>query len=229
MLDQIEDAWRMFDKICHLEMWSLGMPSRYWDMCNARKGRRRWNTYFDKLCNTKGVWSNFLTFVGLLNSCASVVVIESRVGVSMTRSLKVDGIQMSLWRVAWLTLSQMWECWECLEMCSTRYHFQMWSLGAFEMRVRAEGTIELIRKMQHKGVQSNYVTICGMLHTCLHSYAWRWQVSPWADHSNWMGFRCLCGESLDDMYAKCGTVWGCLKSVQQDAILDLVTQGACKM
>jgi hypothetical protein len=55
--------------------------------------------------------------------------------------------------------------------CSTRYHFQMWSLGAFEMRVRAEGTLELFRKMQHKGVQSNYVTICEMLHTCLHSYA----------------------------------------------------------
>ncbi|CAK9197004.1 unnamed protein product [Sphagnum troendelagicum] len=46
--------------------------------------------------------------------------------------------------------------------CSTRYHFQMWSLGAFEMWVRAEGTLELFRKMQHKGVQSNYVTICGM-------------------------------------------------------------------
>jgi hypothetical protein len=50
----------------------------------------------------------FLSLV--LNACASVVVIESRVGVSMTRSFKVDGIQMSLWRVAWLTLSQMWEC-----------------------------------------------------------------------------------------------------------------------
>ncbi|CAK9196935.1 unnamed protein product [Sphagnum troendelagicum] len=52
--------------------------------------------------------------------------------------------------------------------CSTIYHFQMWS---FEMWVRPEGTLELFQKMQHKRVQSNYVTICGMLHTCLHSYA----------------------------------------------------------
>jgi len=37
------------------------------------------------------------------------------------------------------------------------------------------------------------------------------------------------GSSLVDMYAKCGSVWECLKSVQQDVILDVVTQGACKM
>jgi hypothetical protein len=208
MFDQIEDAWRMFNKMCHLEMWSLGMPSWYWDMCNACKGRRRWHTYFDKLCNTKGVWSNFLTFVGVLNACASVVVIESRVGVSMTRSLKVDGIQMSLWRVAWLTLSQMWECWGCLEISvqqdtisrrgsvedAWKSVFNKIPFPDVVTWVRAKVTLQLFWKMQHKGVQSNYVTICGMLHTCLHSYAWRWQVSPWAHHPYWMGFRCLCGE-----------------------------------
>jgi hypothetical protein len=33
---------------CHLKMWSLGPPC-YWDVCNARRGKRHWN-YFNN-CN----------------------------------------------------------------------------------------------------------------------------------------------------------------------------------
>ncbi|KAH8947860.1 hypothetical protein BDL97_11G066000 [Sphagnum fallax] len=80
------------------------------------------------------------------------------------------------------------------------YHFQMWSLGAFEMWVRAEGTLELFQKMQHKGVQSNYVTICGMCpHDQIIQIGWDSDV--------------FVGSSLVDI-------------VQQDVILDVVTEGA---
>jgi hypothetical protein len=226
MLDQIEDAWRMFNNMCHLEMWSLGMPSWYWDICNAHKGRRRWNTYFDKLCNTKDVWSNFLTFVGVQNACASVVVIESRVGVSMTRSLKVDAIQMSLWRVAWLTLSQMWECWGCLEIRFNKIPFPdvvtwgIWNVGkgrrhsrTFPKNATQRCAIKLCYHLWDVRIVMLEDDRCP--HDQIIQIGWDSDV--------------FVGSSLVDMYAKCGTVWECLKSVQQDVILDVVTEGACKM
>ncbi len=52
---------------CHLEMWSFGMPW-YWDVWNVGKGRRHLNC-FNK-CNRK------ICDVGVLNACASLVVLE---------------------------------------------------------------------------------------------------------------------------------------------------------
>jgi hypothetical protein len=71
---------------------------------------KRYSKYFDK-CNRK-----MCHFVGMLNACAS-------------RSFKVDGIQMSLWRLAWLTCMQNVGALMMLRECSTRCHHTMWSLG----------------------------------------------------------------------------------------------------
>jgi hypothetical protein len=38
------------------------------------KGRRHWN-YF-KECEQEGVWSDSITFVGVLNTCLNMVVLE---------------------------------------------------------------------------------------------------------------------------------------------------------
>ncbi len=47
----------------------------------------------------EGVWPNSVTFVAVLNACANIVALE--VGRSaMSRSFKVDGIQMSKWGIA---------------------------------------------------------------------------------------------------------------------------------
>jgi len=44
-------------------------------------------------------------------------------------SLKVDGIQMYLWGVAWLACMQNVGARLMLGECSTRCHLEMWSLG----------------------------------------------------------------------------------------------------
>jgi hypothetical protein len=44
--------------------------------------------------------------VGLLNACARIVALEEGRCVLMSRSLKVDGIQMSLWGISLLTSMQ---------------------------------------------------------------------------------------------------------------------------
>ncbi len=87
------------------------------------KGRRRWN-YFIKLLQQEGVQPNCVTFVGVLNACGSIVALE-RAGVLMSRSFNVDGIQMSLCRVAWLTCMQNVGAWSMLGECSIRCHHMM--------------------------------------------------------------------------------------------------------
>jgi pentatricopeptide repeat protein len=70
------------------------------------------------------VQPNCVTFVGVLNACGKIVALE-RAGVLMSRSFNVDGIQMSLCRVAWLTCMQNVRAWRMLGECSIRCHHMM--------------------------------------------------------------------------------------------------------
>jgi hypothetical protein len=54
---------------CHLKIWSLGPPC-YWDVCNARRGKRHWN-YFNNCSKRMCV-----TFVRFLNARTNVDIIE---------------------------------------------------------------------------------------------------------------------------------------------------------
>jgi len=121
-------ALRMLGKCstrCHLEMWSLGVPW-YWDMWNVGKGRRHWNCS-DK-CNRKVCSQTLL----LLWGCWMHVPVWlhlKRAGAFISRSLNMDGIQMSLGQIAWLTCMQNVGAWRMLGEYSTRCHLEMWSLG----------------------------------------------------------------------------------------------------
>ncbi len=65
-----------------------------------------------------------VTFVGVLNACARVVALEEGT-VLMSRSFKVDGIQMFVWAVPWWTCMQNVGAWRMLGECSTRCHLEM--------------------------------------------------------------------------------------------------------
>jgi hypothetical protein len=110
---------------CHLGMLSLGMPW-YRDMWNVGKGRRHWN-YFNKH-NSKVCTQALLLFWGCWMHVLAWLLLD-RADVLMHRSFKVDGIQMSLHAIAWLTYMQSVGALRMLGECSTRCHLEMWLLG----------------------------------------------------------------------------------------------------
>jgi hypothetical protein len=78
-------------------------------------------------CNRK-VCSQTLYFHEVAECMANFPL--KRAGVFVSGSLKVDGIQVSLWGVACWTCMQTVGALRMLAKCSTRCHLNMWSLGS---------------------------------------------------------------------------------------------------
>jgi pentatricopeptide repeat protein len=72
----------------------------------------------------EGVRSDSVTFVGLLNACASLVGLEEA-RCAHEQIIQMDGIQMFVWAVAWWTCMQNVGAWRMLGECSTRCHLEM--------------------------------------------------------------------------------------------------------
>ncbi len=138
---------------CHLEMWSLGLPW-YWDMCNVGNGWRHWN-YFDK-CNSR-VCDQTLS---LLWGCWMYVpaLQLKRAGVFFNKSLNADGIQMSLWQIAWFTCMGMWEHGECSE-----------SVQQDAMNGHGNEALKYFEQMCEEDVQPDDITFICLLSACSHA------------------------------------------------------------
>ncbi len=83
-----------------------------------------------KLMQQDGVQPNSVAFAGVLNACASMVVLEE--GGCVHHQIIQSGLEseMSLWGIVWLTYMQTVGALRILGECSTRCHLKMWSLGA---------------------------------------------------------------------------------------------------
>jgi pentatricopeptide repeat protein len=119
----MEDAQRVFKKMpsCNVFTWT----SLILGHVKCGQGQKALELF--RQMQQEGVWLNSVTFVAVLNACASIVALEEA-GLLMSRSFKVDGIQMSNWGIAWLTYMQNVGACRMHRECSTRCHLEMWSL-----------------------------------------------------------------------------------------------------
>ncbi len=68
-------------------------------------------------------------------------------------------------------------------------------IGTCEVWTRAEGTGTISTNATGRFAKPNSFSFCGGVE-CMWEFScnWRGQMCSWADHSKWMGFRCLCGQ-----------------------------------
>ncbi len=159
----------------------------------------------------QSVQLNSVTFVGMLNACASVVVLEET-GVFISRSCKMVASLMSSLGLAWLTCIQnVGAHWGCLEnvqqdailrCCHMDHHY----VGISEMWARAEVTGTILTN-EPRRCATKPVTFVWVLNACASVLALE-------------GGRCaheqiiqigwdsdvFVRSTLVDMYAKCGSM-----------------------
>ncbi|CAK9870240.1 unnamed protein product [Sphagnum jensenii] len=138
----------------------------------------------------QGVQPYSVTFVGVMNACASILVLEE--GRCVHQQIVEFGwdSDMSLWGLAWLTL---------LKACA--------NVAVIEEGREGQKAHELFQQMQQEGMQPNSVTFVGALNAyasvfaleegmCVHQ-----QIIQHGLESN-----VFVESSSVDMYAKCGSL-----------------------
>jgi pentatricopeptide repeat protein len=154
-----------------------------------------------------------------------------RADVLMHRSFKVDGIQMSLHAIAWLTYMQSVGALRMFGECSTRCHLEMWSLGMpwyWDMWNVAD------QQMEHEGVQPDSVTVVGVRNACASMVAIEeGRCVHQQIIESGMESAVFVGSSLVDMYAKCGSIEDAWRVFNKMPSRDVVTWtgilGGCAM
>ncbi|CAK9867651.1 unnamed protein product [Sphagnum jensenii] len=198
----MEDALRVFNK----------MPSRdvvTWSaliLGHVKYGQGQKALELFRQMQQEGVQPDPVTFVAVLNACASVSALEEGrraheqiirnafVGSSLVDMYAKCGSMEDAWRVFCKMPSQDVVTWTAMILGYVR-----WGQG--------EKALELYKRMQQEGVQPNAVTFMGVLNACASLMALEEGRSV---HQQMIQCGChvdtFVGSSLVDMYAKCGSM-----------------------
>ncbi len=179
----------------------------------------------------EGVQSDPVTFVGVLNACASMVALEEG------RHAHEQIIQSGYESVAVVGNSLIDMYAKCGSIEDAKRVFNKlpsrdvvsWNVMIFGHVKYGQGqkALELFRQMQEEGVQPAPLTLVGVLNACASVVALEEgrRAHDWVIKSGWDS-NVFVGNSLIDMYAKCGSLEDALKVFNKMPSRDVVTWNA---
>ncbi len=139
------------------------------------------------------MWLDFVIFLGVLNACANVAMLEK-----ITKSFKVIWNHMSLWGIVWWKCMQnvgAWRMLGCVQLdaISRCGHLDCHDSRTCEMGSRVKVIATFLTTSRRSVAKYHYV--CEDVDCmCQYYCPWRGQVCSCANCWKWMGFICLCGE-----------------------------------
>jgi pentatricopeptide repeat protein len=179
----------------------------------------------------EGVQSDPVTFVGVLNACASMAALEEG------RHAHEQIIQSGYESVAFVRNSLIDMYAKCGSMEDAKRVFNKlpsrdvvsWNVMIFGHVKYGQGqkALELFRQLQEEGVQPDFMTLVGVLNACASVVALEQgrRAHDWVIKSGWDS-NVFVGNSLIDMYAKCGSLEDALKVFNKMPSRDVVTWNA---
>jgi pentatricopeptide repeat protein len=220
----IEDAWRVFNK----------MPSRdvvTWTamiLGHVKCGQGQKALELFRQMQQEGVHPNYVTFVGVLNACASVIALEE--GRCVHHHIVQSGLEMNVFVGNSLVdmyakCGRIEDAWKVFHKMPSR-DVVTWNamvLGHVKCG-HEQKALELFQQMQQEGVRPNSVTFVGVLNACASVIALEEgrRVHQQIIQSG-LESDVFVGSSLVDMYAKCGSIEDACRVFNKMPSRDVVT------
>jgi pentatricopeptide repeat protein len=165
----IEDAWRVFNK----------MPSRdvvTWTamiLGHVKCGQGQKALELFQQMQREGVWPNSVTFVGVLNACASVIALEE--GRFVHQQIIQSGLETDVFVANSLVdmyakCGSMGDAWRVFNKMPSR-DLVTWNaiLGGFAMHGHGKEALKHFAQMCEEGVQPDDITFICLLSACSHA------------------------------------------------------------
>ncbi|KAH8958034.1 hypothetical protein BDL97_07G123400 [Sphagnum fallax] len=223
----IKDAWRVFNK----------MPSRNVVTWNAmvlghvKCGQGQKALELFQQMQQEGVQPNSVTFVGVLNACASMIALEE--GRCVHQHIIRCGWDSDVFVGSSLVdmyakCGSMEDAWSVFNKMPSR-DVVTWTamiLGYVQCR-QGQKALELFQQMQQEGVRPDSVTFVAVLNACASVIALEEGRSVHVQIiQNGLDSEVFVGSSLVDMYAKCGSIEEACRVFSKMPSRDVVTWNA---
>jgi len=223
----IEDAWRVFNKMPSRDVvtWSAMI------LGHVKCGQGQKALELFRQMQHEGVQPNSVTFVGVLNACASMIVLDE--GRCVHLQIVQSGLESNVFVGnslidMYVKCGSLEDAWIVFNKMPSRdvVSWNAMILGHVKCG-QGQKALELFQQMQQEGVQPNYVTVVGVLNACASGIAL--EEGRWVHHhivQSGLEMNVFVGNSLVDMYAKCGRIEDAWKVFHKMPSRDVVTWNA---
>ncbi len=230
----IEDAWRVFNKMPSRDVvtWTAMILGHV----KCRQGQKALELF--QQMQQEGVQPNTVTFVGVINACASVVALEE--GRCVNQQIVKCGWESDVFVGSslvdmYVKCGSMEDAWRVFNKMPSRNVVTWTAMISGHVNCgQGQKALELFRQMQQEGVRPDSVTFVGVLNACASVVALEEGkcVHQQIVECGWDS-DVFVANSLIDMYAKCGSMedaWSVFnKMPSRDVVTWTTILGGCAM